>query len=149
METRWYPTQSHYLDTEPTSPCPILIISSAWLGSNKYKFICHSIDLTSVQTHEVWIPQSPKTGDGHSTHSAIPAGAQFVMIHADAQTGWSPPRGRQIYPTMFDDEKYFVINQLCTSCLGSLFLLGAIMNIHCGHCYIIAKSLQQVNRLSI
>ena len=28
-------TQSHYPNTEPTSPFPILIMLSAWLGSNK------------------------------------------------------------------------------------------------------------------
>ena len=28
----WYPTQSHFADTEPTSPCPIQIMLSAWLG---------------------------------------------------------------------------------------------------------------------
>ena len=33
-----YPTQSHYPDTEPTGPCPILIMPSARLGSDKYKF---------------------------------------------------------------------------------------------------------------
>ena len=31
-------TQSYYPDTEPTSPCPILIVPSAWLGSDKYQF---------------------------------------------------------------------------------------------------------------
>ena len=34
----WYPTQSHYPDTEPTSPCPILIIPSTRRGSNMYTF---------------------------------------------------------------------------------------------------------------
>ena len=33
-----YLTQSHYLDTEPTTPSPILIMPSTWLGSNKYQF---------------------------------------------------------------------------------------------------------------
>ena len=33
----WYPTQSHYPDTEPTSSCPILIMPSAWLGSTEYR----------------------------------------------------------------------------------------------------------------
>ena len=33
-----FPTQSHYPDTEPTSPCPILIMSSTRLGSDKYQF---------------------------------------------------------------------------------------------------------------
>ena len=34
-----YPTQSHYPDTEPTSPCPMLIIPSARLESDKYQSI--------------------------------------------------------------------------------------------------------------
>ena len=34
----WYPTQSHYPDTEPARPCPIIIMLSTWLGSDKYKF---------------------------------------------------------------------------------------------------------------
>ena len=29
--------KSHYPDTEPTSPCPTLIMLNAWLGSDKYK----------------------------------------------------------------------------------------------------------------
>ena len=33
-----YPTQSPYPDTEPTSPCPILIMTSIRLGSDKYQF---------------------------------------------------------------------------------------------------------------
>ena len=33
----WYPTHSHYPDTEPTSPCPILIMQSIWLGGHTYK----------------------------------------------------------------------------------------------------------------
>ena len=48
-----YPIQSHYPDTDPTSPCPILIISSAWLGNNKYQ--CLWFDLTRFQTHELQI----------------------------------------------------------------------------------------------
>ena len=35
----WHPTQSHYPDTEPSSPCHILIMRSAWLGSDKFKFV--------------------------------------------------------------------------------------------------------------
>ena len=33
----WYPTQSYYPATEPTSPFPILIMLSAWQGSDKYQ----------------------------------------------------------------------------------------------------------------
>ena len=34
----WYSPQSHYPDIEKTSACLILIISSTWLGSDKYQF---------------------------------------------------------------------------------------------------------------
>ena len=34
----WYPAQSQTPDTEPTSPCPILIMPSTWLGRNKDQF---------------------------------------------------------------------------------------------------------------
>ena len=34
----WYPTQSHYPDTQLTSPYPILIMLSTRLGSDKYPF---------------------------------------------------------------------------------------------------------------
>ena len=37
----WYPTHSHYSGTKPTSPCPILIMLSAWIGSDKYQFLSH------------------------------------------------------------------------------------------------------------
>ena len=44
--------QSHYPNKKPTSPFPILIMLSAWLGSDKYKSLCPWFDLTRVQTHE-------------------------------------------------------------------------------------------------
>ena len=34
----WYLTQSNYPDTEPTSPCPALMMPSAWLVSDMYQF---------------------------------------------------------------------------------------------------------------
>ena len=40
----WYPTQSHYSDTERTSPCPLLIMLSVWLGSDKYQYLSHWLD---------------------------------------------------------------------------------------------------------
>ena len=33
-----YPDIPHCPDTEPTSPCPIEIMPSAWLGSDMYQF---------------------------------------------------------------------------------------------------------------
>ena len=38
-------------DTEATSPCPILIMLSAWLGSDKYQPLSHWCDSTRVWTH--------------------------------------------------------------------------------------------------
>ena len=32
----WYPTQSHYPDTDLTSLCPNLIMPNAWLGNDGY-----------------------------------------------------------------------------------------------------------------
>ena len=32
------PTQSYYLDTEPTCPCSVLLMESVWWGTNKYQF---------------------------------------------------------------------------------------------------------------
>ena len=43
----WYPTQLHSTDTEPTSPCPILIMPSAWLCSNKYQFLSQWFNIGS------------------------------------------------------------------------------------------------------
>ena len=34
----YYPTQPNYPGTEPTNPCPILMMPSVRLGSNKYQF---------------------------------------------------------------------------------------------------------------
>ena len=64
----WYSTQSHNPDTEPTSPCPILIVPSARLGSDKYNFLSHWFDSTRARTCEVQIPRSHNW-----THSAIPS----------------------------------------------------------------------------
>ena len=64
-----YLTQSHY--PEWTSSCPILIMSSDWLGSDNYQFVCHWFDLTRVPTCKVRFPHSPKIRDGRSAHSAI------------------------------------------------------------------------------
>ena len=48
-------TQSHYPDTEPTSPCPILLMLSANLGSDKYQFY----------KSLVWIDHEPNSRFGH------------------------------------------------------------------------------------
>ena len=73
-----YRTQSHYPDTKPTSSCPFLIMPSAWLGSDKYQL--HWFASTRVRVHEVRNPQSPKTGEGSSIHSAThtPSGSNYI-----------------------------------------------------------------------
>ena len=39
----WCPTLSHYPHTQPTSPCPTLIMPSTWLGKSK-ELILKSLD---------------------------------------------------------------------------------------------------------
>ena len=82
-----YPKQSHYPDTEPISPCTILIMSSARLVSGKYQFSSYWVDSTRVRTHRVGIrtrniriTRSFSTGDGRSTHLATPSGTNHFDI---------------------------------------------------------------------
>ena len=51
---------------------------SPWLGSNKYQSKSHLHDSPKVQTDEVRIPRSSKTGDGRSTHLAILSGHVYL-----------------------------------------------------------------------
>ena len=83
MTSTWYPYQSGYHDTEPISPCPILLILSTWLGSDKYQFLSHWFDFTRVRTHKVQIPISPKNGRR--------------MLHSFGHPVW-----------FFNDKKYFL-----------------------------------------
>ena len=70
---RRYPNPlSHIILTEPTSPCPILIMSIVWLGRDKYQLLSYQFDSTRVWSCEVQIPRSPKMGDGPTTHSGHP-----------------------------------------------------------------------------
>ena len=59
-----YPTQSHYPDILPTSPCAILLMPSARIGSDKYKYLSHGFDSIRVRTRELQISRSAKTGGG-------------------------------------------------------------------------------------
>ena len=59
----WYATQSHYPDTEPTSPCRILIMPSTWLGSAPHSFLSHRFDSTMIRTQD----GQSRTKDGQST----------------------------------------------------------------------------------
>ena len=64
----WYPIQSHYPGTTPNRPCPILIMSNAWLWSDKYTN-----------------GRSPKPGDGRSTHLAIQSGPYIAGSDCNGQ----------------------------------------------------------------
>ena len=96
QSTAPWPDISHISpDTEPTSPCRILIMMSAWLESDKYQFVSHWLDSTSVRTHDVWITWSPKTWDRRSLHSAISSGQHkpsehdIVIGSLELNVGWS------------------------------------------------------------
>ena len=78
-----------------TACCHILVKPSARLGSDKYQFLSHYFNSTSIRAQEVQIPRSPKTTDGRSTHSAIPSGTLhefFIIIDCECsyflQIGW-------------------------------------------------------------
>ena len=62
----WYPIESHYFDTEPTSPCPILITPSTWLRNNKHK--CYKL---SVWLDHGFEPMISRMRDLCSTISAL------------------------------------------------------------------------------
>ena len=55
-----YPTQSRYPDTKQTSPYHILIMQSAWLGSEKCKLLSHWLDSSWIQTHGLEYHDLPK-----------------------------------------------------------------------------------------
>ena len=64
----WYPTQSYNPETEPISPCPALIIPSAWLGGDKCKLLNDWFDSTSVQNRGFESRDLEKRGNRPSTH---------------------------------------------------------------------------------
>ena len=70
-----YSTQSHYPETNPTSPYPILIMPSAWLEINKYNFLSHCFDCTGVRTCEFESPDLPKL------ETAIPSAPPATIRH--------------------------------------------------------------------
>ena len=67
-----HPTQSHYPTTELTSPCPILLMSSARLGSNKYQFY----------KSLVWLDQEPNAPISHTRGHILPIWPQHQFCKA-------------------------------------------------------------------
>ena len=76
----WYPTHSHYPVTESTSPCPSLIMPSAWLRLNKYQFLSHWFDLTRVWTCDVRISRFPK----RATDALLIQPSRLVHIYSNS-----------------------------------------------------------------
>ena len=74
----WYPSQSHYPDTEPTSPCPILIMLSTWLGSYKYQFYKSLVWLDHGFAHTHAIPVLCRFGGAYWTHIT-----QYTIHHTE------------------------------------------------------------------
>ena len=97
----WYATQSYYSDTEPPSPCSILKISIAWLGSNKYQIVSHWFDPTTVWTAR-YGSQTPSLF-GHSVWSVDYNSVSRCLQHLVFQSGHPPKYSRGstiIYPIM-------------------------------------------------
>ena len=78
----WYPTQWHYSDTMGTSPCPILIIFSARLGNDKYKF-----DL-------IWLDREPNFQSLTPKSCGLPIQPPRPVGHKEV-TLFRPPSGRK------------------------------------------------------
>ena len=73
----WYPTKSHYSDTEPTNPYPNLIMSSTWLGSDKWQF-----DRFLVWVDHGFEPKISRTRDPSSSDSATaPVVCMWCIAH--------------------------------------------------------------------
>ena len=81
----WCHTHSHYPDTEPTTPHPILLMPNARLGSDKYQFYKSLVLLD--QDSKMWGPDSnpwpsdspiSRTRHQCSTHSATAPG---ISLH--------------------------------------------------------------------
>ena len=64
-----------------TATFPILEMLSTWLGSDKYQFL-QSLVLPDQCSNPYGPnpPLSPKIGDGHSIHLAIPSGKVIAIV---------------------------------------------------------------------
>ena len=69
----WYPTQLHYPGPEPTNPCPIIIMLSVWLRTDKYNIVMLLVWLDQSSKLCFRIHWFLKRGIGRLTHSAIPS----------------------------------------------------------------------------
>ena len=58
MPWTWYHTYSHYPDTDPTNPCPVLIMPSAWPGSINFKV--NGLTRPGFEPRSFGLPDLPK-----------------------------------------------------------------------------------------
>ena len=67
-----YPIQSHYPDTDLTSPCPILLMPNTRLGSDKYQFY-KSLVLLDWEATYLLIYRQPAPHSPDWTETSCPA----------------------------------------------------------------------------
>ena len=83
-----YPTQSHYPDTEPTSPCHTVIMQMAWLvSSDKYQFssqLIRPFSLVFVQRtslSHILLARAYSHLSRTSGHAVILNAADILLVH--------------------------------------------------------------------
>ena len=121
-----YPTQSHYPVTDPTSHCPILIMLSARLWSNKYQFLSCQFDVTrfrtrrvQIRTREVRIPQSSSMGDGCSNyrHYWLSNVSHLRFLYKKASLARHLPTwAHRLYRSLYLGPKWSTIQWVQTVC---------------------------------
>ena len=131
-QATWYPTQSHYDDTEPTSPSPILIMKNACLKSDTCPFFKSLVWLDRSSNPCVRIPPSPKTGDGCSTHSAIPSAVWYVMYDVVVNSRYLRSKfvfGNTLVSTCRNSILYACMQPTCKDvCIR--YMLSAVANVN-------------------
>ena len=68
-QDNWWSSQSHHSITEPTSPCPFLIMPSFWWGTDMYTPLSHWVDLTRIHS---WQFESDKLPTWKTYDQLIP-----------------------------------------------------------------------------
>ena len=89
-----FPLSLHYPATEPTSPCPVLIMPNARLGSDTCQFKSHWFDSTRFRTHKFEFPNLPKwETDALLIRTPRLVSCTFIVQHARWKSSyrWFPP----------------------------------------------------------
>ena len=122
----WYLTWPHYPDSEPTTPCRILIMLSTLLGSDNYQILCHWFD-------------SPSS-NSCSTHLVIPSGS--IGSKCDRSTSFHILKERRLaidghahlaymqnrfHPIRPHAQKWLWVGLLVLGCVCSLLKAGGFL----------------------